>query len=104
MLELFGRRVEDELVVDVAHAAGADRAAEGDAGDGERGRSADHRGDVRIDHRVGREDVNDDLNFIEEAVREKRTDRTVDQAARERFLFGGAAFTLEEAPGDLAAA
>ena len=102
VLELFGRRVEDELVVDVAHAAGADRAAEGDAGDGERGRSADHRGDVRVDHRVGRENVNDDLNFIEKAVREERTDRTVDQTARERFLFRGAAFTLEEAPGDLA--
>ena len=102
VLEFFRRGIENELVVDVAHAAGADRAAEGDAGDGERRRGADHRGDVRIDHRIGRENVNDDLHFIEEAVREKRADRAVDEAARERFLFGGAAFALEEPARNLA--
>ena len=46
--------------------------------------------------------MNDDLHFIEEAVREERADRTVDQTARQRFLFGGPAFALEEAPGDAA--
>ena len=46
--------------------------------------------------------MNDDLNFVEEAVRKERTDRTVDQAARQRFLFGRTTFTLEEAAGDLA--
>lgn len=102
VLELFGGRVDHEGVVDVAHAAGADRAAEGNAREREGGGGADHRGNVRIDHRVGREDVDDDLHFIEEAVREERADRAVDEAGRERFLFGGTAFTLEEAPGDLA--
>ena len=102
VLELFGGRVDHEGVVDVAHAAGADRAAEGNAREREGGGGADHRGNVRIDHRIGREDVNDDLHFIEEAVREERADRAVDEARRERFLFGGTAFALEEAPGDLA--
>ena len=101
-LELFGRGIHDELVVDVAHAAGADRAAEGDAGNGEGGGCAEHGRNVRINSRVGRENVNDDLHFIEESVREERADRTVDQTARQRFLFGGTAFALEEAPGDAA--
>ena len=46
--------------------------------------------------------MNDDLDFVEEAVREKRANRTVDQAGGERFLFGRTAFALEEAAGDLA--
>ena len=46
--------------------------------------------------------MDDDLNFVEEAVREERTNRTVDKTRGERFLFGGTAFALEEAPGDLA--
>lgn len=32
----------------------------------------------------------------------RRADRTVDQTARQRFLFRGPAFALEEAPGDAA--
>ena len=102
VLELFGGRVENEAVVDVADAAGADRSAEGNAGNGERGRGADHRRNVRIHGGVGREDVNDDLNFVVEAVREERTDRAVDETRGERFLLGGTPFTLEEAARDLA--
>lgn len=101
-LEFFSGRVDDEFVVDVADAAGADRAAERDAGDGKGGRGADHGRNVRINGRVGGEDMNDDLDFVEEAVREKRANRTVDQAGGERFLFGRTAFALEEAAGDLA--
>ena len=46
--------------------------------------------------------MDDNLDFVEEAVREERADRTVDQAGGERFLFGRTAFALEEAAGDLA--
>ena len=45
--------------------------------------------------------MNDDLHFVKEAVREKRTNRAVNEAARERFLFARAAFTLEEPAGEL---
>ena len=50
-LELGRGRVEHVLAVDVAHARGADRAVERNAGERERGRRADHRRDVRIDLR-----------------------------------------------------
>ena len=101
-LEFFRGRVDDDFVIDVADAAGADRAAERDAGDGEGGGGADHGRNVRINGGVGGEDVDDNLDFVEEAVREERADRTVDQAGGERFLFGRTAFALEEAAGDLA--
>ena len=45
--------------------------------------------------------MNNHLNFIEEAIREERANRTVDQTARQRFLFARAAFTLKEPAGDL---
>jgi hypothetical protein len=46
--------------------------------------------------------VDDDLHFVEEAVREQRADRAVDQAAGQRLQLARAAFALEEAAGDLA--
>ena len=101
-LELGNRRVADETAVDVAHAAGADRALERDAGNGQCSRSTDHGRNIGIDFRINGQHVNDDLHFVEEAVREKRTNRTVDQTAREGFVFRRTAFTLEEATGELA--
>ena len=94
-------RVADEVVVDVTHAAGTDRALEGNAGDGERGGSADHGSDIGIDVGIDGQNVNDDLNFVKESVREQGADRTVDQTAREGFLFGRTAFTLKEPAGEL---
>jgi hypothetical protein len=100
-LELGGGRVQDVLAVGVADARGADRAAERDAGHAQGGRGADHRRDVRIDFRVHRQHVDDDLDFVEVAFREQRADRAVDQARGQRFFFGRTAFALEEAAGDL---
>jgi hypothetical protein len=37
------------------------------------------------------------MHFVEEAFREQRADRTVDQAAGQRLVFAGAAFAFEEA-------
>ena len=48
-------RVEHVLAVDVAHARGADRAVERDAGERQRRRGADHRRDVGVDLRVERQ-------------------------------------------------
>ena len=50
--------------------------------------------------RVGREHERDDLRLVAPVVREERTDRAVDQAAREHFLLGRLAFALEEPAGD----
>ena len=46
--------------------------------------------------------MNDDLNFIEEAFREQRTNRSVNQAGGKRFFFARTAFALEETSGDTA--
>ncbi|CAM5196073.1 hypothetical protein CDEN61S_01829 [Castellaniella denitrificans] len=99
---LRGAGVQDVLAVDVAHAGGAHRTVEGNAGDRQGGRGADQSGDVGIDFRIHRHRVDDDLDVVVEAFREQRTQRTVDQAGGQDFLFGGLAFALEEAAGDLA--
>ena len=95
-------RVERVFAVDVADARGANRAHEGHARDGERSRGRDHGNDVRLGLAVERQDLRDHVDLVVEAFGEQRTDRTVDQAAGERFLLGRAAFTLEEATGDTA--
>ncbi len=46
---------------------------------------------------IERNDLCDDLHFVLELFREQRTNRAIDQARGERFLFGRTAFTLEEA-------
>ncbi len=53
--------------------------------------------DVRINVRIHRLDGSDDLNFVDEAFGEERTDGTVNQAASQYFFLGGSAFTFEEA-------
>ena len=95
-------RVQHVLAVDVADARGADRAVERDAGDRQRGARADQRGDVGRDLGVQRQHVDDDLHFVVEAFGEQRAQRPVDQARGQRLELARAAFTLEEAAGDLA--
>ena len=43
-----------------------------------------------------------DLHFVEEAVREQRADRAVDQARGQRLFLGRTTFALEEAARDAA--
>ena len=94
--------IQQVLPVTVADARGADRALERDARQRERGGSAEHRGDVRVDVRIERHDRGDHLHFVEEALGEQRADRAVDQARGERLLLRRPAFALEEAAGDAA--
>ncbi len=44
----------------------------------------------------------DDLHVVIEAIREQRTDRTIDETRRQRLFLGRTAFTLEEATGNAA--
>ena len=100
-LQLLVGRVEDVAhFVVVTDTGGADRAVKRDAGYGQRGGGADHRGDVRIGLLVGGNDGADNLHFVHEALREKRADRAVDQARGQGFLLARTAFTLEEATRD----
>ena len=93
--------VANKFAVDVTDAARSDRPLKGDARNHQRSRSTDHRGDVRVDFRVNGDNVNDDLDFIEKSVGEKRTNRTIDEATCEGFFFARAALTLEESAGEL---
>ena len=68
--ELVTRRVEDISAFGKADAGGGDRAEERDAGEGQRGRAADQRDDVRIVLHVVAEHGGDDLNFVAEALGE----------------------------------
>ena len=96
------RRVEHVFVVDEADAGGADRALERRAGNRQRRGGGDQRQNVGIVLHVMRQHGDDDLGLVAPAVDEQRTDRTVDQAGNQRFLFGRTAFALEVAAGNAA--
>ena len=101
-LALISGWVQHIGAVDIANARRADRAEEGNAGKRQRG-GATHQGDdIGIIFQIMRQDGSNHLDFIAEAFREKRADRAVNQARRQRFEFGRPAFTLEEATRDLA--
>ena len=82
--------VEDVLAVRVAHAGGADRAEERDAGQRQRRRAADQGDDVGIVFQVVAEHGGDDLHLVAEALGEQRADRAVDQAGLENLCLGWA--------------
>ena len=93
-------RVQHVLTVHVTHAGCTDRAAERDAGDGQRRGGTDHGNDVGRNGRVHGHDGGNHLNLIEEAFREQRTNRTVDQTGDQGLAFARATFTTEETTRD----
>ncbi len=92
--------VEHVFVVDEADARGADRTHERRPGQRQRGGSGDHRNDVGIVLEVVRQHGHDHLGVAAPAVGEKRANRTVDQARRQRVLFGRSALAFEIAAGN----
>ena len=48
---------------------------------------------------ISAEELADDLNFVQQAFREKRTTGTIAEARGEDFFFGRAAFALEVTAG-----
>ena len=101
-LDLGKGRVEDVFAILVADLGSADRAEEGQAGDGQRRRSSHQGQHVAVVFEVVAEQGQDDLGLILVTIDEQRADRPVDQAADQRFFLGRAAFTLEEATGNAA--
>jgi len=95
-------RVQYILVIDITNTRGANRAVERNAGQRQRGRSTDHRDDIRVNLRVNGNDGCDNLNFVNEAFREQRTNRAVNQTRDQGFAFARTAFTTEEATRDTA--
>ena len=94
-------RVQDVFAVDVADAGRTDRTHERDAGDGEGSGSADQACDICFVLQVIGNNRGDNLCFVQEALREERADRAVDQAGDQCLAFCRAAFALEEATGYL---
>ena len=96
------RGIERVFAINITDACRTDRAHERDAGNGQRSRRCDHRDDIGLGLAVIRQNLCDHVDFVVETFGEQRANRTVDQAAGQRFLFGRAALTLEEAAGNAA--
>ena len=94
--------IDDILAVHHADLHGAGRTGPGDVGNAQRDRAAEHRErfgrDVRVDGERGR----DDHDVVEQALREERTDRAVDETGGEDPLIARTPFALFEAARDLA--
>ena len=101
-LQFFVGRVEQVSAVFVTDARRANRAVERHAGEGNGGRGANHRRDVRTNVGIDRHDAGNDLYFVEEAFGEERAQRAVNQARDQCFVFAGTAFATEVAAGDTA--
>ncbi len=99
-LHLVERRIEHVFVVDETDAGAADRAHERRAGKRQRCRGRDHGDDVGIVLLIVREHGDGHLRVAAPAFGEQRTDRAIDQARRQRVLFGRTALALEIAAGN----
>ena len=95
-------RVDDELAVDSADDDAADRSVERKIRDSKRRGSADHCRDFWRAVLVDAHDDVHDLNFVAEAFREQRTNRTVCQTARQNRFLARASFSFDEASGNFA--
>ncbi|CNV33065.1 Uncharacterised protein [Salmonella enterica subsp. enterica serovar Bovismorbificans] len=93
-------RVQHVLVIDVTYARRADWAVERNAGQRQRSGCADHGNDVWVNLRVNGNDGRNNLHFVNEAFREQRTNRAVNQTRNQGFAFAWTAFTTEEAARD----
>src|SRR5690606_40583127 len=88
------------LAVNIANPCAADRAIEWNTGQRQRGGSAEHGGDIRINFWIGGHHGGDDLDFVIEAFRKQRPDRTVNEPRSQGFLLAGSAFALEKTTGN----
>ena len=92
---LVDRRIEHILVVDEADAGGADRSHERGARQRQRGGGCDHGDDIWIVLLVVRQHGDGHLCIAAPTVREQGADRAIDEARRQRVLFGRTALALE---------
>ena len=91
------RRVEMILAILEADARRTNRAHKRQARNSKRSRSSDHRHHVWLSLTVIAQNLSDHVDLVIKAFWKQRTQRAVDQAGNQRFLFGRAALTLEKA-------
>ena len=94
--------VELVLAVLEPDASPGDRPHERNARQRQSSRSCDHRQNIRLVLAVIAKNLSNNENLVIESFREQRPNWAVDEAAGQRFLFGRAALTLEEAARDSA--
>ena len=99
-LSLGGCGVDNELAVNIAHRASADRAVPGNIGNGKCNRSTYHSGNLRLTVGVNGHNGTYNGNVVSHILGEKRSDRSVDNAACKDSLLGGSALSFEEAAGN----
>ena len=100
LFQLVLSRVQYVLVIDVTYASSTNRTIERNTRQRQCCGSTNHRDDIRVNLRVNRNHGGDNLNFVDEAFREQRANRAVNQTRDQGFAFAWAAFTTEEATRD----
>ncbi len=100
--ELRLGRIDDDLIVNVAHAHGTYRPHEGDRRNGERGGGGGDADDVWVVLQVGGEHGDDDLYVVAIALGEERANGAIGEARGQDRVFGRASLTLDEPARDLA--
>src|SRR5205814_459160 len=95
LLALGVRRVSDELSIHPTYPDRPNRPGEWDIGNAKRRRCAVDCEHIWIILSVCAEQNADDLRVVKISLRKKRSERAVNHARRERFLFGGATFAFE---------
>ena len=95
-LSLRVGRVDDVVTVDEADAHPRGGFLDGNPGKRQRGGRAGNREHVRVIVCVRRQRERDDLRLVPPPVREQRTDRPINQPARQHLLFRRFALPLEE--------
>ena len=93
-------RIEHVPPFRIPHASRSNRPIERNSGTGDRGRRADHRGNVRVDVRVNGHHRRHDLRFVPETLGKQRAHGPVDQPAGEDLLLVRPALPAKEAAGD----
>ena len=102
IFQILETGIKQILTVGITDARRTDRAVERYPRYRQRRGGTNHRRHIRVHLGIQRQHRGDDLHFVLEAFRKQRPQRPVDQAAGERLLFAGTAFTFEKAAGDLA--
>ena len=102
VFQLRDRRVDHQLPIDPPDAHRADRLANGHPADGQRRRRPDHAQQIGIVLLIVRQHHGLDQDFVLEIFVEQRPNRPIDHPHGQDFFVRRAAFTLEEAAGNLA--
>ncbi len=102
LVPLLLARVDDNIAVDKAYLRGSARSGKRDIGNRGRNRGADHGKKLRSALRVNTEDHALQRDIIAHILREQRTHRTVDDAARQNCVLAGLSFSFVESSREFA--